>query len=135
MAQHIIPFGWGEGSGFASHILNRDLLKPEEFTLLSGDIPGVASLFKGHTVPKTAENSLCAEGLVSREVPDFGNYTPAKVISISGLHLTTIHTQTNRFPPGTYLAAGPIAGLAPTTVAPRTTPPPLKTMGSRTVSR
>jgi 4-amino-4-deoxy-L-arabinose transferase-like glycosyltransferase len=121
VAQYIIPYGWGEGSGFAAHRLNNTYAKPEEHSVLTGDIPGVASIYRGQVLPKQAAYAMCADALLSRTPPEFAGYHAVKAIAIAGLHLTSIYTQTYAFPADPYLVSGPIAGANVNAVAPLTT--------------
>lgn len=125
LAQVVVPFGWGEGSGYAAQKFNKFFAEPQAHTILTGDIPGVASLFEGQVQPKEAAYALCAEGVISREAPDFAGYEAVGDIVIAGMHLTTLFSRTTTFPDGNYLVSGPVAGIEADAVAPRTTTPAL----------
>jgi hypothetical protein len=126
LAQHIIPFGWGEGTGFATLRLNEIYADPTERIIQTGDVPGAASLFAGQVQPKQASRAVCADGLISREAPDSSGYQAIEDIAIAGLHITTIHTQTFTLPVGDVLVPGQVAGVDNDNVPPRTTTPELQ---------
>ena len=125
-AQHIIPFGWGEGSGIAAQMLNDMYETPSDYSIMTGDVPGVASFFAGQVQPKQVSRSLCADGLISKTDLEFPGYTAVGDVYIAGIHITSIYTRTLDLPDGHILVPGPAAGIHENRVPPKTNAPALQ---------
>ncbi len=110
-----------KGRDYGAQAFNRHFSEPGARTLLTGDIPGVASIFEGQVLPKADAYAPCADGVIAREAPDFAGFGAADDIVIAGMHLTTLYTRTRTFPAGHYLTSGPVAGIDADAVAPKTT--------------
>ena len=118
-AQHIVPLGWSEGTGFAAHRLNR--LLPDSVTtrIMSQNVPGVASLFGGEVWPWDLARQGCVNATLGVEGVDTEVFSLREDIYVAGLHQATIMYRDDFELTGAkWLAPGPLPGITPAATAP-----------------
>lgn len=120
-AQYLVPLGWSEGSGFAAHHLNQLLPSSETARVMSPNVPGTASVFKGAVWSWDAAQQGCVDAVLGVEEFDTGLFAQSDALSISGLSQTTIATRIlSSFPEERLVAPGPLPGIDPASTAPAT---------------
>ncbi len=117
IARHIVPLGWGEGAGLAAAQAARLLPQPERRLLLTAHVPGAAPFFPGETRPLTPDLLPCADAVIADETP--AGFVPLATVRLAGMPLTTLARATATYAEAD-VAPGPMPGVPPRAVAPRT---------------
>ncbi|MGC9467406.1 MAG: glycosyltransferase family 39 protein [Anaerolineae bacterium] len=119
MAQHVIPLGWGEASGFAAGKLNQLLPAPSTATVMTQNVPGAASLFAGETWAWSEDRLRCSDALIGGTATVADGYVLVDEIRVGGRYQTGVYVSSRETPSTVrLLAPGSLPGVPPSSIPP-----------------
>jgi hypothetical protein len=115
VARHIIPLGWGEGTGLAAGKVAQDAEVKE--TLLVENVPGAAPFFPGAVRPLTRTPVRCGDAVIAGSSFNRPDWMRQDTVKVAGLSLATVYEprplslEEASMGSDPYLLPGPLPGF------------------------
>jgi hypothetical protein len=112
VARHLIPLGWGEGTGLAAGIIDQEA--SDDQVLLVENVPGAAPFFDGSLRPLKRTPIHCGDFVIGGLSSEYSDLLRRDTVNVAGLSLATLYTREKTaalVPSRLYLLPGPLPGF------------------------